>query len=253
MPRLMLTDKRSQKLLQVMKNTGRIYNKSEHRMTFEGSLYRLRTGIPWRDLPTKFGDWNTVYRRFNLWPKKGLLEILFKELSKPSDYDWGFADSSIVKAHQHSSGAAIPDNRCIGKSRGGNSTKIQLVVDSGGLPIYFELSEGQRNDIARTESLVDHLKEVKVFIADKGYDSDALRAYVDSKGGEAIIPKRNYGKDIDKESMNGVSHKYRHLVENAFARIKHFQAISMRYDKLTRNYASMVSLAFTIMWLPMYC
>lgn len=95
----MLTDKRWQKLLQVMKNTGRIYNKSEHRMTFEGILYRLRTGIPWRDLPTEFGDWNTVYRRFNLWSKKGLLEILFKELSKLSDYDWVFADGSIIKAH----------------------------------------------------------------------------------------------------------------------------------------------------------
>lgn len=236
-----------------MKNTGRIYNKSEYRMTFEGILYRLRTGIPWRVLPTEFGDWNTVYRRFKLWSKKGLLDILFKELSKLSDYDWVFADGSIVKAHQHSSGAATTDNKCIGKSRGGNSTKIHLVVDSGGLPIYFELSEGQRNDIARAESLVDHLKEANVFIADKGYDSVALRTYVDSKGGETIIPKRNYGQDIDKESMDWSLYKYRHLVENAFARIKHFRAISTRYDKLARNYASMVSLAFTIMWLPMYC
>ena len=222
-------------------------------MTFEGILYRLRTGIPWRVLPTEFGDWNTVYRRFKLWSKKGLLDILFKELSKLSDYDWVFADGSIVKAHQHSSGAATTDNKCIGKSRGGNSTKIHLVVDSGGLPIYFELSEGQRNDIARAESLVDHLKEANVFIADKGYDSVALRTYVDSKGGETIIPKRNYGQDIDKESMDWSLYKYRHLVENAFARIKHFRAISTRYDKLARNYASMVSLAFTIMWLPMYC
>ncbi len=71
----MLTDKRWQKLLQVMKNTGRIYNKSEHRMTFEGILYRMRTEVPWRDLPKAFGDWNTVYRRFNLWSKKGLLDI----------------------------------------------------------------------------------------------------------------------------------------------------------------------------------
>ncbi|WP_037355034.1 IS5/IS1182 family transposase, partial [Salinivibrio socompensis] len=59
--------------------------------------------------------------------------------------------------------------------------------------------------------------------------------------------------DIDKESMDWCLYKYRHLVENAFARIKHFRAISTRYDKLARNYASMVSLAFTIMWLPMYC
>ena len=249
----MLTDQRWEKLLQVMMSSGRIYNKPEHRMTFEGILFRLRTGIPWRDLPKEFGDWSAVYRRFNLWSKKGLLDILFNELSKDADYDWVFANGSIVKAHQHSAGAATEDSECIGKSRGGNSTKIHLVVDSGGLPIYFELSEGQRNDIARAKSLVDHLKEVNIFIADKGYDSDALRAYVDSKGGETIIPKRNYGQDIDKESMDWCLYKYRHLVENAFARIKHFRAISTRYDKLARNYASMVSLAFTIMWLPMYC
>ena len=77
----MLTDKRWEKLLQVMMSTGRIYNKPEHRMTFEGILFRLRTGIPWRDLPTEFGDWSAVYRRFNLWSKKGLLDILFNELA----------------------------------------------------------------------------------------------------------------------------------------------------------------------------
>ncbi|MCE2596761.1 IS5 family transposase [Motilimonas cestriensis] len=253
MPRLMLTDQRWEKLLQVMMSSGRIYNKPEHRMTFEGILFRLRTGIPWRDLPKEFGDWSAVYRRFNLWSKKGLLDILFNELSRNADYDWVFADGSIVKAHQHSAGAATQDSESIGKSRGGNSTKIHLAVDSGGLPIYFELSEGQRNDIARAVSLIDHPKEVNVFIADKGYDSEALRAYVDSKGGKTIIPKRNYRQDIDKESMDWCLYKYRHLVENAFARIKHFRAISTRYDKLARNYASMVSLAFAIMWLPMYC
>jgi transposase len=241
----MLTDKRWEKPLQIMKNTGRIYNKSEHRMTFEGILYRLRTGIPWRDLPPEFGDWSAVYRRFNLWSKKGVLSLLFNELAKSSYYDWVFADGSIIRAHQHSSGAATSENECIGKSRGGNSTKIHLVVDSGGLPIYFELSEGQRNDIARAESLVDHLKEVNVFVADKGYDSEALRSYIDSKGGESVIPKRNYGQDIDKDSVDWCLYKYRHQVENAFARIKNYRAISTRYDKLSRNYASMVSLAFT--------
>ncbi|MDK2609599.1 IS5/IS1182 family transposase, partial [Vibrio vulnificus] len=47
--------------------------------------------------------------------------------------------------------------------------------------------------------------------------------------------------------------KYRHLVQNAFARIKHLISISTRYFKIARNYASMVSLAFSMMWLPMYC
>ncbi|MFQ0972284.1 transposase, partial [Gilliamella sp. BG6] len=77
MPRTMLTDKRWEKLLQIMKNTGRVYNKSEHRMTFKGILFRMRTGIPWRDLPVEFGEWSTVYRRFNLWSKKGILVDIF--------------------------------------------------------------------------------------------------------------------------------------------------------------------------------
>ncbi|MCU8058603.1 transposase, partial [Shewanella sp. SM34] len=55
MPRLMLTDERWEKLFHLMKSTGRVYDKPEHRQTFEGILYRLRTGIPWRDLPKEFG------------------------------------------------------------------------------------------------------------------------------------------------------------------------------------------------------
>ncbi len=73
------------------------------------------------------------------------------------------------------------------------------------------------------------------------------------RGGETVIAKRNYGQDIDKDSMDWCLYKYRHLVENAFGRIKHYRAISSRYDKLERNYASMLSLAFMLMWLPMYC
>ena len=131
--------------------------------------------------------------------------------------------------------------------------KIHLAVDSGGLPIYFELSEGQRNDITRAQSLVDHLREVNIFVGDKGYDSDMLREYIEAKGGASVIPKRNHGQDIDKNSIDWCLYKYRLLVENAFARINHYLAISNRYEKLARNYASMVSLAFSMMWLPMYC
>ena len=106
MPRTILTDIRWELLLQVMKSTGRIYDKTEHRMTFEGILYRMRTGIPWRDLPSEFGEWSTVYRRFNLWSKKGILDNLFKSLSSMADFEWVFLDGSIVRAPQHSTGAA---------------------------------------------------------------------------------------------------------------------------------------------------
>ena len=252
MPRTMLTDSRWELLLQIMKNSGRVYNKPEHRMTFEGILYRMRTGMPWRDLPPEFGEWSTVYRRFNLWSKKGILNMLFKQLSSDADFERVFLDGSIVKAHQHSTGAATKDSEHIGKSRGGNSTKIHLAVDSSGLPICFDLSEGQRHDIVHAESLVEQLDEVNTIVCDKGYDSRAFRSFVQERGGETVIAKRNYGQDLDKESMDWCLYTYRHLVENAFARIKHNRAISSRYDKLSRNYASMVSLSFMLMWLPMH-
>lgn len=168
MPKTMLTDLRWELLLQVMKSTGRIYNKPVHRMTFEGILYRMRMGIPWRDLPSEFGVWCTVYRRFNLWSEKGVLNQLFKHLSNIADFEWGFLNGSIVRAHQHSTGAATDSSEQIGKSRGGNSTKIHLVVDSGGLPICFDLSEGQRHDIVHVESLVEPLYEVNTVVCDKG-------------------------------------------------------------------------------------
>lgn len=251
MPRLMLTDALWAKLSQLMHHTGRVYNKPVHRLTLEGILFRMRTGSPWRDLPAHFGLWNTVFRRFNLWSRKGILDLIFKCLTQLSDPEWLFIDGSIVKAHQHSSGAISEGNEGIGKSRGGNSTKIHLAVESGGLPVHFELSEGQVHDIKHAPSLIAHAPKAKIVIADKGYDSETLREYIRDNGSRAEIPKRKFNNN-DKQKMDWCLYKYRHLVENAFCWIKKYRAISTRYDKLERNYHSMVSLAFSMMWLPMW-
>lgn len=253
MPRTMLTDKAWQLLKQQMKAIGRIYDKKTHRMTFEGILYRMRTGCPWRDLPDVFGRWNTIFRRFHLWSRKGILNLLFSKLTCLTDSEWLFIDGSIVRSHQHSSGALTEYDESIGRSRGGRSTKIHLAVDSYGLPVHFELSAGHRNDIVMAETLVEHSPVSKVVIADKGYDSERFRAYLcNEKGSIPVIPRRKDNTKGNRE-MDWGMYKHRHLVENAFARVKHFRAISTRYDKLERNYASMLSLAFIIMWLPMHC
>ncbi len=252
MPRTMLTDKSWLKLKELMINSGRIYNKLDHRMTLEGILYRMRTGIPWRDLPPDFGQWSTVFRRFNLWSRKGILNNIFKALSYITDCEWLFIDGSIVKAHQHSSGARSKDDESIGKSRGGLTTKIHLAVDSFGYPVHFEITGGQRNDFVMAEDLIVNSPKSEFVIADKGYDSQSIRDFITGQtGGKAVIPRRKDNTKKNKE-MDWSLYKYRHLVENAFARVKHYRAISTRYDKLQRNYASMVSLAFTIMWLKMW-
>jgi len=212
----------------------------------------MRTGIQWRDLPERFGRWNSVFRRFNLWSKKGVLQKLFQSISSDNDPEWLFIDGSIVKAHQDSSGAASSSDEAIGKSRGGSSTKIHLAVDSGGLPVYFEISGGQINDIIHAQSLVSAAPKSCSVTADKGYDSDNFRAFIKANGSIANIPRKENSK-TGNGHMDWCLYKYRHLVENAFLRIKRYRGIATRYDKLARNYASNVALAFVIMWLPMHC
>ncbi len=250
MPRTMLTDELWIKVQSIMLESGRIYNKPEHRKTFEGILYRMRTGVPWRDLPECFGDWNSVFRRFNLWSKKSLIEKLFNALVSEPDMEWTFIDGSIVKAHQHSTGAATGQPEAIGKSRGGNTTKIHMAVDSCGLPVHFKLTGGEVHDSKKANELIEDLPQSDYIIADKGYDSDSIREKAQDTGAIPMIPKKKNSK-MGNEHMDWCLYKYRHLVENIFARLKHYRAIATRYDKLERNYFSMVALACCMVWLPM--
>ena len=67
--------------------------------------YRYRAGIPWRDLPERFGDWKIVYQRFSRWAKSGVFERIFKQLASDHDNEYMMIDATIVRAHQHSAGA----------------------------------------------------------------------------------------------------------------------------------------------------
>lgn len=251
MPRTILTDAHWEKLLRLMLYSGRVYNKPEHRNTFEGILYRMRVGCPWRDIPEYFGDWSAIYRRFNLWSKKGIMIELFHSLKKLTDIEWEFIDASIVKAHQHSMGASSGQNESIGKSRGGNTTKIHLAVDSYGLPIEFTLTGGEVHDSKAASDLIEELPESEYTVADKEYSSEAVREQIRHKGSTPVIPRKSNSK-TGNDDMDWCLYKYRHLVENAFARLKHYRGIATRYDKLERNYASTLALGCCLMWLPMW-
>lgn len=78
------------------------------RMFFEAVLYWARTGVPWRDLPSDFGDWSAVYNRLRRWIASGRLERLFEEMSAQPACEGAvrvMIDSTIVRAHQHAAGA----------------------------------------------------------------------------------------------------------------------------------------------------
>jgi putative transposase len=81
-------------------STGR-----DNRMFVEDVLWIVRTGAPWRDLPEVFGEWNSVFRRFSRWSQKGVWQRVFEAMSDDPDFEYLIIDSTIVRAHQHASGA----------------------------------------------------------------------------------------------------------------------------------------------------
>lgn len=78
---------------------------SDPRRFLEAVFWIARTGSPWRDLPSEFGNWSTVYRRFLDWAKAGVFERMFNELSGEPDLEVAMIDGTIVKVHRHGQGA----------------------------------------------------------------------------------------------------------------------------------------------------
>lgn len=81
------------------------YPAKDNRLFVEAVLYRYRAGIPWRDLPERFGNFSVVHTRFSRWAKRGVWKKLFEHLAEDADNEYAMIDSTIVRAHQHSAGA----------------------------------------------------------------------------------------------------------------------------------------------------
>ena len=250
MPHTMLKDEHWIRLRPILLELN-IYDKGNLRNTIEGVLYRMRVGCPWRDLPAYFGKPNTVYKAYQGWFRSNKLIALFALLIKDSDLEWVFIDGTHIKAHQHSNDRN-ESMQGINKSVAGRATKIHLAVDAHGNPLTFILSDGTTHDVKVAPDLVDKvdLSDTEVLCADKGYDSDALRAHIEQAGTRDNIPRRRNTKSSDGR-MDWDLYKVRHLVENAFAKLKNYSAVATRFDKLKQSYENTVALACAYIWLKL--
>jgi len=155
----------------------------------------------------------------------------------------------VSKAHQHSAGASSEEEQEIGKSVAGNTTKIHMAVESCGLPIDFDITGGEVHDCKIACDFIARLPLSEYTIADKGYDKEEIRGLIRERNSIPIIPRKINSKTGNADIDWGL-YKYRHLVENFFARLKHFRAIATRFDKLKRNYTAVLALACAFLWLP---
>ena len=159
-----------------------------------------------------------------------------------------FADGSYVRAHQHASGARLGHERAIGRSRGGPTTKIHMACDAHGNPIDFKITGGEVHDAKTAPQIIEMIQEAENFIADKGYDSEAIREQARAHKMNPVIPRKSNSKRPNPE-FDSHLYKVRHLVENLFAKLKHFRGIATRFEKLARNFKSIVYIGCMIVWL----
>ena len=121
-----------------------------------------------------------------------------------------------------------------------------MAVRGLGCPVRFSLTAGQRGDAPQAELLIQGLA-ADVVMADTAYDSDRLRQKIADKGALAVIP--NNPSRALKHSFDAHLYKQRHLVECCFSRLKQFRRVATRFEKTTRNYLAIVTIAAIVLWL----
>ena len=136
----------------------------------------------------------------------------------------------------------------MGRSRGGLSTKIHALVDAEGRPIRISLTPGQAHDGTAADALLKDLKPGAILLADKAYDSNAIRQQAQDVWAN-IPPKSNRKGSF---VFNAFLYRYRNLVERFFNKLKQYRGIATRYDKNPENFLAAIKLASARIWIRSY-
>ncbi|HUW79814.1 MAG TPA: IS5 family transposase [Acidocella sp.] len=248
MARFDLTDFEWSVIQPLLPNKPRGVARVDDRRVLNGIFWRLRTGAPWADIPERYGPHTTCVNRFNRWRKAGVWDRILEAVSKAYNGDVQMIDSSSIRVHQHAANAKKDDrSSCMGRSRGGLTTKIHVLVDACGLPIAIKLTEGQAHDGRSAQDMLQTVQAGHTLLADRAYDSDALREALVKRGATANVKPMPGRKNIP--AFDRFLYRSRNMVERFFNKIKHFRGIATRYDKRPDNYLAGVKLASARIWM----
>lgn len=135
----------------------------------------------------------------------------------------------------------------MGRSRGGLTTKIHAVVDANGNPISLKLTEGQAHDGRSAADMLNTIGNGQILLADRAYDSDALRATMARRGAWANIKPMPHR--VNLPIFSPWLYRSRNLVERFFNKLKHSRAVATRFEKHDANYLALVKLAAARIWM----
>lgn len=239
-----------EKMVKFLKEQKRIHKNNENKLrTFiEGVYYICRTGCQIRLLPSVYGHWRAVHKRFRTWTKRGIWEKMFEYFKEDPDLEWIMIDSTIVRANMCAAGYGknSQEKEALGRSKGGFTTKIHIATDGLGNPLKFIITPGQQHDICQATELCKPFSNA-VVLADKGYDCDAFISTLTAQQCIPTIPPKSNRKTPrhhDKEL-----YKNRSTVETFISKIKHFRRVFSRFDKSSHSYLSYLHFVGVLIWL----
>jgi transposase len=211
--------------------------KLQNLVVLNAILFVAEQGCKWRGLPSRFGNWHSIYTRMNRWAKNGVLDRVFEKLQTEQivriKIEAFSLDSTSIKVHPDGTGALKNGPQAIGKSRGGWNTKIHMVAADARTAVVFALSPGNAHDAPEGRSLLKELgpmPEGLPMLMDKAYEGNETRQLVLDLGMIPVVPPKS--NRLNPWEYDRELYKKRNEVERLFRRLKGFRRIFSRFEKL---------------------